>query len=82
MYYGVEKLDLTRLICLIEGGNTASMKVAKNIGMTFEKEGRDEIGPFLLYSRNFQTRLKPSPQPVRSPESQPLSNHMYPEESP
>lgn len=50
--YGFEKLNLTRLICLIDTGNQASINVAKNIGMTFEKEGYDEKGPFLLFSRN------------------------------
>jgi len=50
--YGFEKLGLSRLICLIEKENTASIKVAEKIGMTFEKEGKDEMGPFLIYSRN------------------------------
>ena len=49
--YGFEKLDLQRLICLIDRENSASIKVAGKIGMTFEKEGEDEKGPFLLYSR-------------------------------
>jgi RimJ/RimL family protein N-acetyltransferase len=35
---------------LIEEGNQASVKVAAKIGMIFEKEGQDEVGPFLLYS--------------------------------
>lgn len=50
--YGFEKLHLLRLICLIDRHNLASIKVAENIGMTFEKEGRDDKGPFLLYARN------------------------------
>jgi len=50
--YGFERLNLSRLICLIEKENLASIKVAEKIGMAFEKEGKDEIGPFLLYSRN------------------------------
>lgn len=50
--YGFERLHLPRLICLVEKGNLASIRVAEKIGMTFEKEGRDETGPFLLYSRN------------------------------
>lgn len=50
--YGFEKLGLSRLICLIDRENQASINVATKIGMTFEKEGRDEQGPFLLYSRN------------------------------
>jgi ribosomal-protein-alanine N-acetyltransferase len=48
--YAFEQLRLSRLICLIDRENQASMKVAQNIGMTFEKEGQDEKGPFLLYS--------------------------------
>jgi RimJ/RimL family protein N-acetyltransferase len=50
--YGFTKLDLSRLVCLIDEDNIASTRVAEKIGMHFEKEGRDEIGPFLLYSRN------------------------------
>jgi len=50
--YGFERLGLRRLVCLIEHGNEASIKVATKIGMTFEKEGWDEKGPFLLYSTN------------------------------
>jgi len=50
--YGFEKLNLTRLICLIDKDNLASIKVAEKIGMVFEKESRDETGPFLVYSRN------------------------------
>jgi RimJ/RimL family protein N-acetyltransferase len=48
--YGFEKLSLTRLICLIDPENIASQKVAKKIGMSFEKESRDEMGLFLVYS--------------------------------
>jgi ribosomal-protein-alanine N-acetyltransferase len=48
--YGFEQLQLARLICLIDRRNQASIKVAQNIGMTFVKEGVDEVGPYLLYS--------------------------------
>ncbi len=48
--YGFEQLRLSRLICLIDRENLASIKVATKIGMTFEKEGRDEKGPYMLYS--------------------------------
>lgn len=48
--YGFEQLSLSRLICLIDRENLASIHVAENIGMTFEREGEDEKGPFLLYS--------------------------------
>ena len=52
--YGFEQLHLSRLICLIDRRNQASVKVAQNIGMTFEKEGVDEVGPFLLFSMHKQ----------------------------
>lgn len=52
IHYGFEHLQLSRLICLIEHGNQASIRVATKIGMTFEKEGKDEKGPFLIYSMN------------------------------
>jgi ribosomal-protein-alanine N-acetyltransferase len=50
--YAFGKLKLSRLICLIEHDNRASIKVATKIGMTFEKEGADEKGPFLVYALN------------------------------
>jgi ribosomal-protein-alanine N-acetyltransferase len=52
VHYGFEHLQLSRLICLIEHGNQASIKVATKIGMTFEKEGQDEKGPFSVYALN------------------------------
>jgi ribosomal-protein-alanine N-acetyltransferase len=48
--YAFQTLGLTRLVCLIDHGHVASQRVAEKIGMAFEKEGRDEIGPFQLYS--------------------------------
>ena len=50
--YGFNSLHLPRLISLIDEDNLASIKVAEKIGMTFEKEGKDEVGPYLLYSIN------------------------------
>lgn len=50
--YGFERLHLARLVCLIDGENLASIRVAEKIGMRFEKECSDELGPFLLYSQN------------------------------
>lgn len=47
--YALQKLGLTRLICLIDEENHASIRVAGKIGMVFEKESRDETGPFHLY---------------------------------
>lgn len=49
--YGFNRLHLPRLICLIDRDNMASIKVATHIGMVFERESRDEKGPFLLYGK-------------------------------
>jgi ribosomal-protein-alanine N-acetyltransferase len=48
--YAFNQLGLSRLICMIYPENKASIKVAENIGMVFEKECVDEHGPFLVYS--------------------------------
>jgi len=51
--YGFEKLNLPRLICLIDPENIASQKVAEKIGMTLEKkvDGIDgDDYPTLIYS--------------------------------
>jgi ribosomal-protein-alanine N-acetyltransferase len=53
--YGVEKLHLSRLICLIDPDNIASQRVAEKIGMTFEKRVEEYEGdktPFFVYSIN------------------------------
>jgi len=50
--YGFNQLHLTRLICLIDHDNLASKKVATKIGMSFEKDWVDELGPLQIYSRN------------------------------
>jgi RimJ/RimL family protein N-acetyltransferase len=50
LQYGFDTLHLSRLICMVDPDNQASAKVAKNIGMTLEKEMVDETGPFLLFS--------------------------------
>jgi RimJ/RimL family protein N-acetyltransferase len=50
LHYGFGTLDLNRLICVIDPENIASQRVAEKIGMAFEKEGRDEIGSFMIYS--------------------------------
>lgn len=50
--YAFGKLGLTRLVCLIDEHNRASVRVAEKTGMAFEKEGRDELGPFHLYAIN------------------------------
>jgi len=51
--YGFEKLNLTRLICLIDPENVASQHVAKRIGMTLERRVDGIAGdnfPTLIYS--------------------------------
>ena len=50
LQHGLDRLNLSRLICLIESENIASQRVAEKIGMRFEREARDEMGPFLIYS--------------------------------
>lgn len=50
--YGFDQLRLSRLICLIDQDNQASRQVARHIGMALEKEGKDEKGTFLVYSRS------------------------------
>jgi RimJ/RimL family protein N-acetyltransferase len=48
--YGFEELRLSRLVCLIDPHNQASIRVAEKIGMTLEKQLTDDSGPLLLYS--------------------------------
>lgn len=55
LQYGFERLQLSRLICMVDPDNYASAKVATNIGMTLEKEMQDEQGPYLLFSINKPT---------------------------
>ena len=50
LQYGFEQLQLSRLICLIDKDNEASIKVATGLGMTFEKEVDDGMGAAQLYS--------------------------------
>ena len=50
--YASEHLNLSRLVCLIDSDNLASVTVAQKIRMVFEKAMEDEMGPFHLYSRN------------------------------
>jgi len=59
--YGFEQLGLARLVALIDHENLASRRVAENIGMTFEKEGRDAKGPFMLYALQGPTTAKAEP---------------------
>jgi len=52
LHYGFSELHLIRLVCLIDPENIASQRVAEKIGMSLEKEARDENGTFLIYSRS------------------------------
>ncbi len=44
------ELGLTRLVCMVDAANAASIGVARSIGMTLEGEKQDEQGPFLLFA--------------------------------
>ena len=51
--YGFEKLNLSRLICLIDPENISSQRVAERIGMTLERKVDGIAGdnyPTLIYS--------------------------------
>ena len=48
--YGFEELHLSRLICLIDPANEASINVAVKIGMHLEKEAELDGEPTLIYS--------------------------------
>jgi RimJ/RimL family protein N-acetyltransferase len=57
--YGFEKLNLRRLICLIDPDNIASQRVAEKVGMSLEKrvDGIDGDNlPTLIYSISIQNR--------------------------
>ena len=43
-------LGIQRLICLITPGNSASIRVAQKVGMTFERELTDKFGSCHVYS--------------------------------
>jgi [ribosomal protein S5]-alanine N-acetyltransferase len=48
--YGFEQLHLSRLICLIDPANEASINVAVKIGMHLEREAEIDGEPTLVYS--------------------------------
>jgi len=50
--YAFGPLGLSRLICLVDPANTASIRVAERIGMRLESRLEDDAGPFLVYSRD------------------------------
>ena len=43
-------LGLRRLVCLVMPGNAASVGVAEKVGMSFERDFTDELGPCQLYA--------------------------------
>ena len=63
--YGFERLGLSRLICVIDPDNQASMNVARSIGMTLEKAMHDDKGSFLLYSMSRPTEPEPMKRQTR-----------------
>ena len=48
--YGFDQLRLSRLICLIDPANEASVNVAVKIGMRLEREAEIDGEPTLVYS--------------------------------
>ena len=52
--YARTVLKLQRIICLITPGNRASVRVAEKVGMSFERELADEIGPCHIYARSLK----------------------------
>jgi ribosomal-protein-alanine N-acetyltransferase len=48
--YGFKQLHLSRLICLIDPANEASINVAVKIGMRLEREAQIDGKPTLVYS--------------------------------
>jgi len=48
--YAFETLNIWRLICLVDKQNLASIKVAEHMGMRFERDSHDAIGPFSVYA--------------------------------
>jgi ribosomal-protein-alanine N-acetyltransferase len=48
--YAFEQLHIARLICLIDPDNRASIRVARKIGMEFEREHEDKYGRCLVYA--------------------------------
>jgi [ribosomal protein S5]-alanine N-acetyltransferase len=62
--YGFEELHLSRLICLIDPANEASVKVAVKIGMSLEREAEIDGEPTLVSQRTHP----PEPSRRRRPE--------------
>ena len=54
--YARDALRLARLICLVMPGNAASARVARKVGMDFERDYTDAFGTCQLYSRSLDGR--------------------------
>ena len=63
--YSFERLGLSRLICVIDPGNQASINVALRIGMAPEGIMNDDKGSFLLYSMSRPTETEPARRQAR-----------------
>ena len=63
--YGFERLNLSRLICVIDPGNQASINVALRIGMAPEGMMHDDKGSFLLYSMDRPNEPEPAQPQTR-----------------
>ena len=48
--YASAGLGLRRLVCLVMPGNESSARVATKVGMIFEREHTDELGPVHIYA--------------------------------
>ena len=53
--YARTVLKLERLICLVTPGNAASVRVAEKVGMSYERELTDELGPCYIYAYPLST---------------------------
>jgi RimJ/RimL family protein N-acetyltransferase len=65
-------LHIERLICLITPGNTASVGVARKVGMSFEREHSDEFGLCHIHARSLckepaEVHVLPAAATPRSP---------------
>jgi RimJ/RimL family protein N-acetyltransferase len=59
--YARDVLSIRRLICLISPGNSASVRVAQKVGMSFERELVDELGLCHIYSRAVGNAMTTNP---------------------
>jgi RimJ/RimL family protein N-acetyltransferase len=50
VHHARSALKLQRLICLVTPGNSASVRVAEKVGMSYERELQDELGLCHIYA--------------------------------